>query len=86
MLFRSGQSLGATQLLCLPTLVGGSICVSKKELSGKLLHSTGSSAQLCEDLEGWDGGWGGREAQEGQDMCILMAGLSCCTAKTNTTL
>ena len=40
-----GQSLGATQLLCLPTLVGGSICVSKKELSGKLLHSTGSSAR-----------------------------------------
>ena len=26
---------------------------------GKLLHSTGSSAQLCEDLEGWDGEWGG---------------------------
>ena len=28
---------------------------------------------------------GGREAQEGQDICILMADL-CCTAETNTTL
>ena len=26
--------------------------------SGKLLHSTGSSAWCCDDLEGWDGGNG----------------------------
>ena len=33
-------------------------------------------------------GWvrGGREAQEGGDMCILMADSHSCTAETNTTL
>ena len=39
---------------------------------------------LCEDLERWD--WrGGRETQEGGDICIIIAG-SHCTAETNTTL
>ena len=41
---------------------------------------------LCVDLEGWDGAWGGREAQEGGDICIIMTDLHCCTAETNTTL
>ena len=39
---------------------------------------------LCGDLEGWDGGWEG--GSEGEDICILIADLHSCTAKTNTTL
>ena len=39
---------------------------------------------VCDDLEGWDEG-GGREVQEGGDICIPMAD-SRCTAKTNTKL
>ena len=31
-------------------------------------------------------GNGGREAQEGEDICTLIADLLCCTAETNTTL
>ena len=42
------------------------------------------SSVLCGDLEGWDGG--GREVQEGGDICILIADLHCCSAKTNTIL
>ena len=41
---------------------------------------------LCDDLEEWDAGWSGREAQEAGDVCILMADACCCTAETNTTL
>ena len=39
---------------------------------------------LCDDLEGWDGG--GREAQEGGDICIRIANSLFSTAETNTTL
>ena len=39
------------------------------------------SSVLCDDLEGWDGG--GREAQEGGDICIHIADSLCCTAETN---
>ena len=35
------------------------------------------SSVLCDGLEGWEGGGGGREAQEGRD-------LHCCTTATNT--
>ena len=28
---------------------------------------------LCDNLEGWGGGEGGREVQDGGDICILMA-------------
>ena len=39
-----------------------------------LLCGAGSSNPvLCDKLEGWDGAGGGREAQEGGDMCIPMA-------------
>ena len=38
---------------------------------------------LCGDLDGWDGG-GGREVQEGGDVCIHIADSLCCTAETNT--
>ena len=38
---------------------------------------------LCDDLEGWDGRWGEREAQEGGDICILTADSHCCIAESN---
>ena len=45
---------------------------------------------LCNHLEGWDGGWGGRwdggggrEAHKGEDICIFMADLHCCKAEAN---
>ena len=38
--------------------------------SGKLLYSTGSSVQCSDDLEGEMAS--GREAQEGEDICIHM--------------
>ena len=37
---------------------------------------------LCDNLEGWDGVAGGREAQEVGDICIPMAD-SCCMAETS---
>ena len=40
---------------------------------------------LCDNLEGWDGLGGGREVQEGRDICISIAD-SCCVAETNTAL
>ena len=40
---------------------------------------------LCDDLEGWDGG-NGRQAEEGEAICVLMADSHPCTAETNTTL
>ena len=39
---------------------------------------------LCLNLEGWDGVGGGREVQEGRDMCIFMADSHCCMPETNT--
>ena len=39
----------------------------------------------CDALEEWDGG-GGREFQEGGDMCIHMADSHCCTPETKTVL
>ena len=41
---------------------------------------------LCDDLEGRDGLGGGRDVQEGGDICILMADSHCCMAETNITL
>ena len=41
---------------------------------------------LCDDLEGWDWGEGGSEAQEGRHVCIHIADSHCCTAETNTTV
>ena len=44
--------------------------------SGDLLHDAGSSnLVLCYTLEGWDGVGGGREFQEGKDICISMVDL-----------
>ena len=43
---------------------------------------------LCDDQNGWNEGWGGREAQERGDIYIYiyMADSYCCTVETNTTL
>ena len=42
--------------------------------------------RLCDNLEVWDGVGGGREAQEGGDICILIADTCRCMAETNTIL
>ena len=39
-----------------------------------------------DDLEGWDGRRGRREAKEGENICIHTADSFSCTAETNTTL
>ena len=41
---------------------------------------------LCDDLEGWDGGQGEREAQEEGGVCMHIADSLCCAAEINTTL
>ena len=40
---------------------------------GKLLYNRELSLVFCDDLEGWDRRGGGREAQEGGDICIHIA-------------
>ena len=52
--------------------------------SGKLLFSTGSSAQCSVMRVGM--GVRGREAQEGGDRCIHTVGSHSCTVDTNRTL
>ena len=42
--------------------------------------------RLCDNLEVWDGVGDGREAQEGGDICILIADTCRCMAETNTIL
>ena len=41
---------------------------------------------LCDNLDGGDGVEGGREVQEGGDICLAVTDLCRCTAKTNTML
>ena len=41
---------------------------------------------FCDDLEGWDGVGGGREVQDGGDVCDLVADSRCCMAEVNTIL
>ena len=41
---------------------------------------------FCDDLEGWDGGGGGREVQEGGDVRDLVADSPRCMAEANTIL
>ena len=41
---------------------------------------------LCDNLEWWDEVGGGREVQEGGDICILIADSCGCMAETNTIL
>ena len=55
----------------------------KQIVSGNLLCDPGNPKPiLCDNLEGWDGGGGGREVQEGGDICILMADSCWCVAET----
>ena len=54
--------------------------------TGNLRYSPGSSARCCDDRDGWDEGVGGREIQEGGDICIRTADSLHCTAETNTIL
>ena len=59
----------------------------KQLASGSLLQDAGSSnPELCGNLEGWDGEKGGRETQEGGDICIPMADSSSFMAETNATV
>ena len=37
---------------------------------------------LCDNIVGWDGVGGGREVQDGGDICIPVAD-SCCMAESN---
>ena len=41
---------------------------------------------LCDNVEGWDGVGGGRELQEGGDICIFMTDSCWYMAETNTIL
>ena len=41
---------------------------------------------LCDDLEGWGMGGGGREIQDGGNICIYIADSFHCTVEINTTL
>ena len=41
---------------------------------------------LCDNLEGCDGVGGGREVQEGGDICIPMTDSCLCVVETNTIL
>ena len=48
----------------------------KRIASQNLLCDAGSSTlALCDSLEGWDAVGGGREGQEGGDVCISTADL-----------
>ena len=50
---------------------------------GKLLITKGAQPGLCDNLKGWDRGWGGSKTLEGRDICILMADSCCCMAETS---
>ena len=41
---------------------------------------------LCDNLEGWDAEGGGREVQQGGDICVPVADSCGCMAETNTIL
>ena len=46
----------------------------KETASGNVLYDAGSSnLELFDNLEGWDGVGGGREVQQGRDICVPMA-------------
>ena len=49
----------------------------KRLATGGLLYDLENSNHgLCNNLEGWDGGGGWREVQEGGDICMLLLLLS----------
>ena len=51
------------------------------------VKNTGTSNHvLCDNLAGWERVGGGREVQEGEDICIPMSHSCQCMAETNTIL
>ena len=51
-----------------------------------LCDTENSKLVLCDNLEEWNGEGGGREGQEGRDICIPMANSSQCMAEIITIL
>ena len=45
----------------------------KQRANGKLLYNRVFSLVLCDNLDGRDGVRGGREVQDGRDICIPLA-------------
>ena len=60
-------------------------CV-KQTASRNMLYSTGSSARCSVMTQRGGREVGGREVQEGVDICILIVDSLCCTTETNATL
>ena len=58
----------------------------KADAGGILLCDTGSSGRCPAVTEMGGVGWGGREAQEGEDLCVQGGDALCCTVETNTAL
>ena len=59
----------------------------KQTASGNLLYDARHlNLVLCDNLEGWDEAGGGRELQEGGDVCTPVADSCCCIAETNAIL
>ena len=56
-----------------------------KQMAEAAPEHKGLSLVLRDDLEVWEEGCG-RQAQQGVDICILVAASCCCTIETNTTL
>ena len=71
---REGEMKSSIDIYSLPCVKSSGYCYVTQE------------AQLSDDLDAWDGGVCGREAQKGEDICTHIAGSLLCTAKTNTTL
>ena len=61
-------------------------CVKQKASGNLLKNHRELSSVFCDDLEKWNGQVGGREVQEGGDICIQIADILGCTLETNTPL
>ena len=57
-----------------------------QELVRSCYETQGAQPGTLWDWEGWDGGRGGREAQDGGIQAYLWLTQRCCGAETNTTL
>ena len=63
------------------------ITVYKIDSSGNWLYDARSSNPVfCDNVEGWNGTGGGREVQEGGEICIPMADSCWCIVEVNTIL
>ena len=61
-------------------------CVKQKASGNLLKNHRELSSVFCDDLEKCNGQVGGREVQEGGDICIQIADIIGCTLETNTPL